>query len=82
MGRGYASTPFRKETKKSFADKKFKDILTQEKELWENNNIIIEEDGTAYLNQIELIIWTYKKQGIPQQPDGAPDCTPYRYAST
>lgn len=40
-----------------------KDILIQDKEIWENKNIIITDFGSTYLNQIELIIWIYKNKG-------------------
>jgi len=40
----------------------YKEIVLQDKELW-SNGIIITERGHSYINQIELIIWTYKKHG-------------------
>ena len=39
------------------------EILIQDKEVWENNAIIVRENGQTYLNQIELLIWTYKNKG-------------------
>lgn len=38
-------------------------ILMQEKEVWEDRNILIYEDGNYFLNQIELLIWIYKNKG-------------------
>jgi len=40
------------------------EILIQDNEVWNDRNIIIMEDGQAYLNQIELLIWTYKNKGF------------------
>lgn len=39
------------------------DILIQDEEAWSNNNIIFREKGFLYLNQMELMIWTYKNKG-------------------
>ncbi len=39
------------------------EILVQEKEVWEDRNILIEEDGKFYVNQMELMIWTYTHKG-------------------
>jgi len=44
----------------------WKDILIQEKEIFKNEGIIQEAESGAphwYLNQIELLIWTYKNKG-------------------
>ncbi len=38
-------------------------ILIQDREAWENRGIISIEDGKTYLNQMELLIWTYKNKG-------------------
>ena len=38
-------------------------ILIQDKEVWENPNIIKNEHGKIFINQIELLIWTYKNKG-------------------
>jgi len=38
-------------------------ILIQEDEVWNNRKIIIEENGNYYINQMELLIWTYKNKG-------------------
>jgi thymidylate synthase len=38
-------------------------ILIQEKEVWRNPNIIVNENGITYLNQMELLIWIYKNKG-------------------
>ncbi|MEN8212661.1 MAG: thymidylate synthase, partial [Thermodesulfobacteriota bacterium] len=43
--------------------KTMKEILVQEKEIWEERDILIEENSKYYLNQIELMIWTYKNRG-------------------
>ena len=45
--------------------KKLTEILVQEKEIWENRQIIIDEGGRLYLNQMEMMIWTYKHRGCP-----------------
>ncbi len=46
---------------------KFKDILIQDKEAWENEKIIIREKKDVminnFLSQVELLIWTYKTKG-------------------
>lgn len=38
-------------------------ILVQEREIWEDRNILIEEKGRYFINQMELMIWTYKNKG-------------------
>jgi len=43
-------------------------IVVQEDEIWNDNNIIIKEENGEYeidwfLNQMELLIWTYKNKG-------------------
>ena len=43
--------------------KQFKEILIQDEEIWENNNIVINEAGREFLNQVEFVIWTYKNKG-------------------
>lgn len=43
--------------------KKFVDILVQETEVWENDNIVFKENNEYFLNQMELLIWTYKNKG-------------------
>ena len=40
------------------------DILINESEVWMDRNIIIKEDTNYFLNQIELLIWTYKNKGF------------------
>ena len=40
-----------------------KDILLQDGEIYKNKNIIIKENERSYLNQIELLIETYKNKG-------------------
>ncbi len=40
------------------------EILVQEDELWNNPKIITEENGKYFLNQMELLIWTYKNKGF------------------
>jgi len=47
-----------------FYDQSFTDILVQEKEIWDNSNIVFKEYDKIYLNQIELLIWTYKNKGF------------------
>lgn len=39
------------------------EILIQEKEVWTDRNILIEEKGKFYVNQMELMIWTYTHKG-------------------
>ena len=44
----------------------YKDILIQEDEVWDYNlkdRIVHFENGKWYLNQLELMIWTYKNKG-------------------
>lgn len=41
----------------------FADILIQEADVWENPDIVISEGGKHFLNQMELMIWTYKNKG-------------------
>ncbi|RLB93775.1 MAG: thymidylate synthase [Deltaproteobacteria bacterium] len=43
--------------------KKLTQILVQEKEVWENRNILIEENARYFINQMEMMIWTYKNKG-------------------
>ena len=45
--------------------KKWEDILIQEDEVWKDKNIVRKtEVGVSWiLNQIELLIWTYKEKG-------------------
>jgi thymidylate synthase len=43
--------------------KELKDILIQEKEVWDNNSIIFEFCDESFLSQVELLIWTYKNKG-------------------
>jgi thymidylate synthase len=40
------------------------DILIQDEIAWNDPKIITEEDGKIFLNQMELIIWTYKNKGF------------------
>lgn len=40
-----------------------KNILIQNDEVWKNENIIIKDRG-YFLNQMELLIWTYKNKGF------------------
>lgn len=55
-----------------FSRSGWKDILIQEKEVWNDPNIVVAEKGNGleknlynyYLNQIELLIWTYKNKGF------------------
>lgn len=47
----------------AYRTKEYEHILIQEREAWDNRNIIIEENDTLYLNQMELLIWTYKNKG-------------------
>ncbi len=49
--------------RESYHNKDFAQILIQDKEAWENRNIIVVEDSKSYLNQMELLIWTYKNKG-------------------
>jgi thymidylate synthase len=42
---------------------KVQQIFNVDIECWENPNIIKEENGQYYLNQIEWLIWTYKNKG-------------------
>jgi thymidylate synthase len=49
--------------RESYGCKEFEHILIQDKEVWDNKNIIIVENKKTYLNQMELIIWTYRNRG-------------------
>lgn len=42
----------------------YKSIFIQDEEVWNNPLIIQHDDCGAYLNQIELLIWTYKNKGF------------------
>jgi thymidylate synthase len=47
---------------------KFKDILIQDEEVWNDDKVIIKENNykvtiNNFLSQIELLIWTYKNKG-------------------
>ncbi|MFC1670899.1 thymidylate synthase [Spirochaetota bacterium] len=50
--------------KDSYNSSEYKDILLQEEEVWNNDAIVIKEDNKIYLNQMELLIWTYKNRGF------------------
>lgn len=39
------------------------EILIQDREVWEDRQIVIEEEGKFFLNQMELMIQTYKQHG-------------------
>lgn len=41
-----------------------RDILIQDEGVWKNSSIIVRENGRYYLNQMELLIWTYKNKGF------------------
>ena len=42
----------------------FAEILIQDDAVWNDPKIIIEESGKYFLNQMELLIWTYKNRGF------------------
>ena len=42
---------------------RLKDILIQDKDIWEDRKILIKTDSGYALNQMELMIWTYKNKG-------------------
>jgi len=46
-----------------YGSKHNRDIVIQDEEVWQNGRIIVRENGRLYLNQIELLIWTYKNRG-------------------
>ncbi len=48
----------------TYASNECKDILIQEKEVWDDPKIIIAENGDLYVNQMELLIWIYKNKGF------------------
>ncbi len=50
--------------KASYNTQENMEILIQDEDVWRDNKIIIEEDGKCYLNQMELLIWTYKNKGF------------------
>ena len=39
------------------------DILIQDREVWADRKILVEMDGGYFLNQMELMIWTYRNKG-------------------
>ena len=39
------------------------EILIQESEVWEDRNILVKDGNDYYVNQMELMIWTYKNKG-------------------
>jgi len=43
--------------------KKLTEILVQESDIWEDRNIIMEENGRYFVNQMEMMIRTYKNKG-------------------
>ena len=43
--------------------KKLSSILIQEEEIRQDRNILIHENGQYFVNQMELMIWTYKHKG-------------------
>ncbi len=45
-------------------DRKNHDIVMQEEEPWNDPRIIVRDGGKLFLNQIELLIWTYKNKGF------------------
>ena len=47
-----------------YADRRNHDIVIQEEDVWDNERIVVRENGKLYLNQIELLIWTYKNKGF------------------
>ena len=38
-------------------------ILIQEPDIWENRDMVIQEAGEYFVNQMEMMIWTYKNKG-------------------
>jgi thymidylate synthase len=50
--------------KEHYILKEYKNILIQESDVWNNDNIVIQDDFGYYVNQIELCIWTYKNKGF------------------
>jgi thymidylate synthase len=49
--------------RESYSSAEFEHILIQDQEVWDDKNILIVENEKTYLNQMELIIWTYKNKG-------------------
>ncbi len=43
--------------------KKMTEILIQEQEIWEDRNILVKDGDQYFVNQMELMIWTYKNSG-------------------
>ena len=43
--------------------KQLTEILIQEKDVWQDRNILIKEEEEYFVNQMELMIWTYKNKG-------------------
>lgn len=44
--------------------KQFKEILIQDKEVWETQQILFNKESRTFLSQVELVIWTYKNKGF------------------
>jgi thymidylate synthase len=43
--------------------KNITEISAKEKEIWIEKNILIEENGKYFVNQLEMMIWIYKNKG-------------------
>jgi len=43
--------------------KQLTEILVQEPEVWEDRNILVKEGDQYFVNQMEMMIWTYKNKG-------------------
>lgn len=63
-GQRICKYPLPSEYRSSYHEDRYKDILIQEREIWDNGSIITVNEGQAYLNQIELLIRTYKNKGF------------------
>jgi len=55
---------YNKATNSPTSLKPWNEILIQDPEFWENPEIIIRENGKYYVNQIKLLIETYKNKGF------------------
>ncbi len=53
-----------RDIKASYNNSTNTDILIQDADVWNDKKIIVEEEGNCYLNQMELLIWTYKNKGF------------------
>lgn len=62
-GQRICKYPIHHGTPATYNSREMEHILIQDPEVWEDRKIIVEENGSYYINQMELCIWTYKNKG-------------------